>query len=114
MIVTLFLRWFVAAGAVLLAAYIITDISVDTFYVALVFALLLGVVNVTIKPLLVLLTLPINLITLGLFTFVINGLLFWWLGSVVQGIDVGNFWSALLGSLIVSVIMWLSHALIRS
>ena len=91
--------------------YVLPSVSIDSFYVALVTALLLGLVNTLIRPLLVIVTLPITILTLGLFTLVINGLLFWFVASFVQGFHVGGFWSAFWGaivySLISSVASWL-------
>ncbi len=96
--------WLLNAVAVMVAAYLIPWVRVDNFWVALVVALVLGVVNITLKPILVVLTLPINILTLGLFTFVINALLIMLTAGIVQGFDVGGFGSALLFSVVLGVI----------
>ena len=102
-------KWLLVALAVMLAAYLVPGISVASFYTALIVAALLGVVNVIIKPILVVLTLPITILTLGLFTFIINGFLFWGLASFVKGFSVSGFWVAVLGALIVSVVSYLGE-----
>ena len=73
---------------------------------------MLGLINTLIRPLLVLLTLPVTLLTLGLFIFVINGLLFWWVGSFVDGFHVGGFWSGVFGAIVYSLISWLLSSLL--
>ena len=95
--------------AVLLAAYVVPGFAVTSFYTAVIVALILGILNITIKPLLVLLTLPLNLLTLGLFTLVINALLLWFIASFVQGFSVSGFIPALLGGLVIAVVGWLLH-----
>jgi len=75
----LLLKWLVSAGAILMAAYLIPGITVGGVWTALVLAIVLGLINITLKPLLVIITLPINLLTLGLFTFIIMQSLFYWL-----------------------------------
>lgn len=97
-------KWILNALALLLAAYILPGIHVDGIYVALIASLLLGILNVVVKPILIILTLPINLLTLGLFTFVINGLLFWFLGTFVKGFHVDGFLWAIAGAFLVSVV----------
>lgn len=79
-------------------------ISVSSFYIALVVAVIWGLMNLTVGPLLKLLTLPINIITLGLFSFVINALLFWFIATFVEGFHVAGFIPALLGSVILSAV----------
>jgi len=95
-------KWFIVAVALMLAAYFVPGIEVVSLKIALIVAALLGVVNIVIKPVLVILTLPINIITLGLFTFVINGSLFWFLASFVDGFYVDGLLTAILGALVVS------------
>ncbi|MBI5810467.1 MAG: phage holin family protein [Deltaproteobacteria bacterium] len=89
---------------ILVAAYAVPGIRVEGYMPALKAALLLGLLNIFIKPVLVLLTLPITIVTLGLFTLVINASLFYLVGSVVEGFDVAGFFTALAGSLIISVL----------
>ena len=105
-------KWFIVALSLLLAAYLVPGIAVTSFYTALIVAVLLGVVNIVLKPILVILTLPINLLTLGLFTFVINGFLFWFLSTIVKGFSVEGFLAALLGSLVVSAVSYVSGELL--
>lgn len=105
-------KWLLNALALLLAAYLIPGIHVEGFYVALIASLLLGVLNIIVKPILIILTLPINILTLGLFTFVINGSLFWFLGTFLKGFSVDGFLPALLGALLVSVISSLGGKMI--
>ncbi len=107
----LLLIWLINALSLLAVPYVLPSVSVANFYIALVTALVLGLVNTLIRPLLVLVTLPITILTLGLFTLVINGLLFWFVASFVEGFRVAGFWSAFWGaivySLISSVASWL-------
>ena len=100
------------ALALLLAAYLVPGISVASFYTALIVAVLLAVVNLIFKPILVLLTLPINILTLGLFTFAINALLFWFLSTVVKGFYVEGFMAAFIGALIVSVVSYVGSKIL--
>ena len=101
---SLIARWIVNAAALLLVAYLYPGVVVASFWTALIAALVLGLVNAVIRPLLVLLTLPVTLLTLGLFLFVINALLFWFVAEVVQGFKVEGFMAALIGSILYSVI----------
>jgi len=108
----LVLVWLVNALALLALPYVFPGVKVDTFGAALIAALALGLINALIRPLLILLTLPVTLLTLGLFIFVINGLLFWWVGSFVDGFHVSGFWSGFFGAIIYSIISWLLSALL--
>ena len=98
------LVWLINALSLLAVAYILPSVSIASFYTALITALVLGLLNTLIRPLLVLVTLPITILTLGLFTLVINALLFWFVASFVQGFRVDGFWSAFWGALLYSVI----------
>lgn len=98
------IRWLLNALALLGAAYLIPGIMVDGLYIALIVAVLLGIVNTVLRPILFILTLPITILTLGLFTFVINALLFWFVASFVDGFTVAGFIPALLGSLFMSIV----------
>ena len=93
----LLIRWALNALALMLLPELLASIRVDSYSAALVSALLLGLVNALIRPLLILVTLPITLLTLGLFTLVINALLFWMVGNVVGGFHVPGFWPAFWG-----------------
>lgn len=97
-------NWLISALVVLAVAYLLPGVSVSGFFVALVVALVLGLVNVFVKPLVVILTLPINVLTLGLFTFVIDTLLIMLVAALITGFSVSSFWWALLFSLILSVV----------
>lgn len=101
---TLVARWIINAAALLLVAYVYPGVMVETFFAALIAALVLGLVNAVIRPVLLLLTLPVTILTLGLFIFVINALLFWFVAEVVQGFKVTGFWAAMIGSILFSVI----------
>ncbi len=87
----------------LLIAEYLPGFTVEGFYTALVAAVVLGLFNIFLKPILILLTFPITLLSLGLFTFVINAALFWFATTIVEGFQVETFWHALLGSLIVTL-----------
>ena len=106
------LRVVVNALAIMLAASVLPGIGVDGLVPALAAAVLLGLVNAFVRPVLLILTLPITLVTLGLFLFVLNGLCFWLVASVVKGFHVAGFGSAMLGALVVSAVSWIVTALI--
>ena len=108
----LLLVWLINAVALLAVSYLMSSIQVDSVGAALIAALVLGLINALIRPLLILLTLPVTLLTLGLFIFVINGLLFWWVGSFVDGFHVSGFWSGFFGAIIYSIISWLLSMLL--
>ena len=101
---TLLARWIINAAALLLVAYLYTGVTVESFFAAAMAALVLGLVNAVIRPLLVLLTLPVTIVTLGLFLFVINALLFWLVAEIVEGFRVSGFMAALIGSVLYSLI----------
>lgn len=100
----LILVWILNAVALLVVAYLLPGITVASFGSALIAALVLGLVNMLVKPVLVLLTLPITIVTLGLFLIVINALLFWFVGSVLKGFQVNGFWWAVGGAILYSII----------
>ena len=108
----LLLVWLVNALALLALPYVVPSVQVNGFLTALVAALVLGLVNSLIRPVLVLLTLPATIVTLGLFIFVINGLLFWMVASFVDGFHVAGFWSAVLGAIVYALISWAASALV--
>ena len=99
----LIVRWLLLAAALLLVAYLYPGVSVASFGAAMVAALVLGLLNTIVRPLLVLLTLPVTLLTLGLFLFVINALMFWGAASVLDGFHVDGFAAALIGSVLYSL-----------
>lgn len=104
----LFFHWLIAALAILIAAYIVPGVSV-TIVGALIAAVVLGALNLVIRPILVVLTLPINILTLGLFSFVINALLIMLASLIVPGFAIFGFWTALLFALVLAVINWIFH-----
>jgi putative membrane protein len=110
----LLLRWLLAACALLLVAYVYEGVQVRSFSSALIAAAVIGLFNMLLRPVLVLLTLPVTVVTFGLFLFVINALLFWAAASVLEGFYVSGFWAAMLGSIIYSVIMLVVDAALRS
>lgn len=110
----LLLRWLINAGALLMLPFVLPSIRIESFFTALVVALVLGLVNAVIRPVLVLLTLPVTLLTLGLFILVINALLFWFVASFIEGFTVTGFWSAFFGAIVYALISWvLSAVLLR-
>ena len=98
--------WLINTVALLVLPYLMTSIRISGFWTALIAALVLGLVNALIRPILVVLTLPVTLVTLGLFIFVINGLLFWLVSRMVDGFYVSSFWAAIGGALLYSIISW--------
>ena len=106
------LRVLINALAIMLAASIVPGIEVNGLVAALAGGLLLGLVNAVVRPVLIVLTFPITILTLGLFLLVLNGLCFWLVSAVVKGFVVAGFWSAFFGALIVSLVSWIATALI--
>jgi putative membrane protein len=108
----LLLVWILNAIALLAVAYLYPGVQVQDWKAAAIAALVLGLVNTLVKPVLVVLTLPVTVLTLGLFLLVLNALLFWAVASLVPGFHVSGFWAALLGAILYSVIGWLLSMLI--
>jgi putative membrane protein len=106
------LGWAINALALLALPYLLTGVHVKGFWTALVFALVLGLLNALVRPLLVLLTLPITILTLGLFLVVVNGLLFWLADAFVPGFEVAGFWWAVAGAVVYSIVSWAIGAVI--
>ena len=100
------IKWLISALIIIVIAYILPGAEVSGFIAAIVAALVIGLINAFIKPVLIILTLPINVLTLGLFTFVINALLIMLASAIVPGFSVQNFWWALLFSLLLSIITY--------
>ncbi|MCI0549235.1 MAG: phage holin family protein [Candidatus Rokubacteria bacterium] len=98
--------------AILLAGAVVPGIEVDSVWSALGAGLLLGLLNAFVRPVLLILTLPITLVTLGLFLLVLNGLCFWLVASVIRGVHVAGFWAAFLGALVVSAVSWVATAFV--
>lgn len=107
------IHWIIISIAVWLTTQIISGISVNPIWVSLIVGACLTLFNMFIKPIISILTLPINIITLGLFSLVVNGLLFWYLGKVIQGFSVTTFTAAFIGALLVSIINWFIAKFLR-
>lgn len=97
-------KWLLSAAALLFVAYVYSGVEVKTFAAAMVAALVIGLFNTIVRPILVVLTLPVTVVTLGLFLFVINALMFWAASGVLDGFHVNGFLGALIGSLIYSLL----------
>ncbi len=106
-------KWIIVALAFLALPHILPGIAINAFSTALIVAFFWGLANLIIKPVLLLVLLPINILTLGLFTFVVNALLFWGIGSFIKGFEVTGFTPAFLGALIMSVVGMLSNWLLK-
>ena len=107
-------RWFILTAAIVVASYLMDGIQVKGFFSAFFAAAILGVLNAFFRPILIILTLPINILTLGLFTFIINALLLKMASGVISGFDVRGFWAAVFGSVIISVVSWALSSFINS
>lgn len=108
----LILVWLINAVALIAVSYLMPSVQVTSFGAALIAALVLAVVNTIIRPILVLLTLPVTILTLGLFIFVINGLLFLAVAHFLDGFQVAGFWPAVLAAIVYSLISWAVSALV--
>jgi len=106
MLLRLLLIWTLNSLALIAVASFVPGIHVDGFMAAFIAAIVLGLVNALVRPIFVVLTLPVTLITLGLFIFVINGLLFWFAGSILKGFVVDTFWHGVLGAVLYSIFSW--------
>ena len=106
-------RWLLLAIAIFVAAYMIDGIRVASFMSAVMAAAVLGVLNAFFRPILLILTLPLNILTLGLFTFVINAILLMMASGVISGFSVNGFGTAILGSLLISIVSWLLTSFIN-
>ena len=106
------LRWLVLTAAVLVASWLLDGIRVTGLLPAFLAAATLGILNAFLRPLLILLTLPINILTLGLFTFLINALMLKIVSEVITGFEVYGFWTAVLGALIIGSVSWLLNAFV--
>jgi putative membrane protein len=102
----LIIRWLMLAVAIIVASYLISGIRVDGFVAAFFAAAILGTLNVFFRPVLLLLTLPLNILTFGLFTFVINAMMLKMASGVISGFHVDGFWPAVFGSLVISLVNW--------
>ena len=100
----LLLKWLALALCIMFVGWVVPGISVSSFATALIASVVIALVNIVIKPVLVFLTLPINIFTLGVFILVINALLFMFVAYLIPGVEVDGFWSAFLGALILSIL----------
>jgi putative membrane protein len=107
------IRVIVNAIALMIVAYVLPGVSVTGFVGALIAAFVLGIVNAILRPILILLTLPIQIVTLGLFTFIINGVLFYWVGHWGIGLIVNGFWPAFWGAIVLGVVSFVLSWLLR-
>jgi len=103
----MFIRWLILTASIIIASYVIGGIYVESFFSAFFAAAILGVLNAFFRPILLVLTLPINILTLGLFTFVINALMLKMASGVIPGFHVYGFWAAVFGALVISIVNWL-------
>jgi putative membrane protein len=101
------IHWLIITLAVLATPYVINGVHVDSLLTAVVVGAVLGFINMIIKPVISVLTLPINILTLGLFSLIINGLFFWFVAHIISGFHVATFTAAFWGALIVSVLNWI-------
>lgn len=109
----LFLRWLLNAVTLIGAAYLVTGIEVSGIYAAFITALILGLINAIIRPIIILLTLPINIISLGLFTFIINALMIWFVSTIVKGFNVSGFMPALWGAIILWIVSLITNFFLK-
>ncbi|RMX03444.1 phage holin family protein [Corticibacter populi] len=107
MIFNLLLTWILSALALMGVAYVMPSVHVENFKAALLAAVVLGLINALLRPVLVVMTFPLTVLTLGLFYVVLNGLLFWLAGSVTQSFRVEGFWSGVFGGVLYGLIIWL-------
>ena len=108
----LLIRWLILTTAIIFASYMLDGIEVKGFFSAFFAAAVLGILTAFIRPILPILTLPINILTFGLLTFLINALLLKMASGIIPGFEVHGFWTAIFGSLIISIISWLLNAFI--
>jgi putative membrane protein len=106
-------RWLTLTAAILMASYLLDGIRVSGFFPAFLAAAMLGILNAFFRPIAIILTLPLNILTLGLFTFVINALMLKMASGLIDGFDVHGFWTAVFGSLIISLLSWLLNSFIN-
>ncbi|MDQ7784419.1 MAG: phage holin family protein [Desulfomonilaceae bacterium] len=106
------IRWLVTTLAVVLVPYVVSGVTIEGTGAALLAGAILGILNALVRPILIILTLPLSIVTLGLFVLVINALMFQLAGAIVPGLHVASFWSALFASIIVSIVSWLANWII--
>ncbi|MGZ3579537.1 MAG: phage holin family protein [Syntrophales bacterium] len=106
------IRWIILTLSIIIASYLLEGIHISGFFSAFCAAAALGILNALFRPILLILTLPINVLTLGLFTFIINALMLKMASGIIPGFEVHGFWTAVIGSLIISIISWLLNSFI--
>lgn len=106
-------RWFISAVALYIVSKIVPGISLSNFSSALLAVFIIALVNILIKPLLFLLTLPITVLTLGLFAFILNALMLLLAGNIIPGFHVEGFWAAFMGSILLSIVSTILFTLVR-
>jgi putative membrane protein len=108
----IFIRWLTTTAAIVATSYLLDGIQVSGFFPAIFAAGMLGILNAFFRPIALLLTLPINILSLGLFTFIINALMLKMASGVIPGFDVYGFWTAIFGSLLISLFSWLLNSFV--
>jgi putative membrane protein len=109
----LLIKWIVLTASILIVSYLLDGIQVDNFLTALLAAAALGILNAILRPLLLILTLPINVLTFGIFTFIINAGLLMLVSELIPGFHVSGFWTAIFGSILISITSGLLNLLLR-
>jgi len=111
----LILHWLIISGAVYGTTYVVSGVTLEKPIIAtaLIVGACLTLFNMFVKPIVSILTLPLNIVTLGLFSLIINGLLFWFLGTVINGLSVNGFRAAFVGAIIISIIAWILNKIFR-
>ena len=107
------LRWLILTVAILITSYLVEGIIVSGFFTAIFAAAVLGILNAFLRPIALILTLPINILSLGLFTFVINAIMLKMASSIIPGFSVNGFWAAVLGAFLVSIISWVLNSFVN-
>ncbi|MBW1940612.1 MAG: phage holin family protein [Deltaproteobacteria bacterium] len=110
--IEIFIRWVFLTGAVIIVSYMMDGISVSGFFPAFFAAAVLGILNAFLRPILIILTLPINMLSFGLFTFVVNAFMLQMASGIISGFEVRGFWSAVFGSILISFFNWLLNSFI--
>jgi putative membrane protein len=106
------IRWLTLTGAIIVTSYLIDGIQIEGFLSALFAAAVLGVLNAFLRPFALILTLPLNILSLGLFTFVINAVMLKMASGIIPGFDVHGFWSSVFGALLISIVSWFLNSFI--
>jgi putative membrane protein len=109
----IFLRWLILTVSIIVASYVLEGMQVEGFFSAFFAAAILGILNAFFRPVLIILTLPLNILSLGLFTFIINAMLLKMASGLISGFEVSGFWSAVFGSLVISIVSWLLNSFIN-